>query len=278
MFRPVSLLLLFLTLSITNIQSQTTDTLISTGTHQLHFNIVQGKGTPILFEAGNGDDASVWTPILKDINNETGTTLITYDRAGLGKSGIDTTDISFQQEVNDLENALAKLGYTNDFFLVAHSFGGFYASLFAHENQSKIKGAVFIDVTTPCFTTKAWAVDYKSSISDQNWKMIQQYRVGLYYVLQQFPEIADYMSTRYIPKEIPLTLIVAENLPNENTLKTAEDRENWVKCFEEFGHQPNHSYVLARDADHHVWVKRPELVVKEITELYLKTTGSKKVH
>lgn len=278
MFRPASLLLLFLTLSISNLQSQTIDTLISTGNHELHFSILEGEGTPILFEAGNGDDVSVWEPILNDIYENTGATLITYDRAGLGKSGIDTTDISFQQEVSDLENALTTLGYTKNFFLVAHSFGGFYSSLFAHENRSKIKGAVFIDVITPCFTTKAWAEDYKSSISDQNWKMIRQYRVGLYYVLQQFPEIADYMSTRYIPKEIPLALIVAENLPNENTLKTEEDRENWVRCFEEFGHQSNHSYVLAENADHHVWVKRPELVVKEITELYLKTTGSKPVH
>ena len=41
-------------------QAQTLDTLVDVGTHQLHFKIWPGEGTPILFEAGNGDDGSVW--------------------------------------------------------------------------------------------------------------------------------------------------------------------------------------------------------------------------
>ena len=271
MTKTINLLLLLILLIHSKGQSQTLDTLVNVGNHQLHFKIIKGKGTPILFESGNGDDASAWKSILEDIHKNTGATLITYDRAGLGKSEIDTTNISFKQEAKNLENALKKLGYEKDFFLVAHSFGGFYASLFSHNNQSKIKGAVFIDVATPCFTTKEWAENYKKTLSDENWKMIKGHMLGLYYVLQNFADIADYMSTRYISIDIPLTLIVAENLPNENTLKTDEDRKNWLKCFKELGSLPNCKYVLAKDADHHVWEKRPNLVVKEITDLYTQT-------
>lgn len=76
-------------------EAQTIDTLIDVGGHKLHFNIIKGKGTPILFESGNGDDGSVWQPILDNIYKATNATLITYDRAGLGKSEIDTNKISF---------------------------------------------------------------------------------------------------------------------------------------------------------------------------------------
>ena len=70
-------------------KAQTIDTLISVGNHKLHFNIIMGKGMPILFEAGNGDDATVWQSIVTQVYNQTNATIITYDRAGLGKSEID---------------------------------------------------------------------------------------------------------------------------------------------------------------------------------------------
>ncbi len=38
-------------------QVQTVDILIDVGRFKLHFNILKGKGVPILFESGNGDDA-----------------------------------------------------------------------------------------------------------------------------------------------------------------------------------------------------------------------------
>lgn len=265
--------LTFILLIQLNAQAQTIDTFVTVGNHQLYFNIMEGVGTPILFESGNGDDGSVWKPILKAIHEKTGATLITYDRAGLGKSGIDTNYISFKREVRELNRALKTLGYKDDFFLVSHSFGGFYASLFAKHKKSKIKGAVFIDVATPCMTTKAWAENYISSISDKDWGVIKEYKIGLYYVLKNFPRIADYMSSRYLSSGVPVTLIVAENLPNENTLKTARDRENWVTCLQEFGNLLNHKYVLAKQADHHVWRKQPELVVDEISSLYRQTNN-----
>ncbi|MEO6302135.1 MAG: alpha/beta hydrolase, partial [Bacteroidia bacterium] len=171
------ILLLFFSLSLSHFTNgQTLDTLIDVGGFKLHFTVVKGKGTPILFEAGNGVDGADWQPILEDIHNAIGATLITYDRAGLGQSEIDTTTISFKNEIVNLENGLRKLGYTKDIFLVAHSFGGFYASLFSYRNQSEIKGAVFIDVGVPCMLTKKWAENYKKSVSIEDWQVIKKYK------------------------------------------------------------------------------------------------------
>lgn len=250
-------------------QTQVLDTFIDVSDHQLHFKIIEGKGTPILFEAGNGDDGSVWEPLLQSIHNETGATLITYDRAGLGDSGIDTTAISFRREVKNLKKALRKLGYRKDYFLVAHSFGSFYASEFTKRNRGRITGAVFIDVATPCDLNVEYACKVKNSISKENWALIKAYKIGLYYVLRKFPEIAAYMSKRFIANTIPLTLIAAEvREPTKEIGETEQDVIRMTNCLKAFGHLPNHKYVLAPNAEHKVWKQSPEIVIEEIVELY----------
>lgn len=204
------LLLSFFSTSLIN--AQTIDTLVDVGSHTLHFTITPGAGTPILFEAGNGDDGSVWAYILQPIQDATGATLITYDRAGLGQSSIDTTTISFRQEVADLANALQQLGFDQELFLVCHSFGGFYSAAFANEYQNGISGAVFIDPTLPCFFTKEWSAQFKRDISEENWDLIKQFKPGLYYVLQDLDGISADMAKESFPSDTPLTVIAAEQL------------------------------------------------------------------
>jgi len=143
------LLILLFVFSIT--KAQTTDTLINVGRYQLHFTIIKGKNPPILFEAGGGNDGTIWNGLTKPIAEITGATVITYDRPGLGKSGIDSTDISIENDVKGLETGLAKLGYQKEMMLVSHSLGGFYNSLYASRHPGNVKAIVFIDANLPCF-------------------------------------------------------------------------------------------------------------------------------
>lgn len=245
--------------------AQVTDTLIDIGSHRLHFTIRQGAGVPIIFESGNGDDGTVWEEILEPLQQITGATLITYDRAGLGKSGIDTTKIGFKREVKKLEYALKKLGFSDEIFIVSHSFGGFYSSLFARRNKRKVMGAVLIDVARPCFMTKEWSKNFVETISDSDWKLIKKYKLGLYYVLQNLPNISDYMSKRDLPENISATLIAAEKiLP----MVKENEKESWVNCLQTFDNAENHRYVLAKNAGHKIWQDDAVLVIQEITNLY----------
>jgi pimeloyl-ACP methyl ester carboxylesterase len=89
MKRQIFLLLsALLACSLAEGQSKGTDTIVDVGDARLHFRVIQGKGVPILFDAGGGDDGTVWDGILKPLAEITGTTLITYDRAGFGQSQI----------------------------------------------------------------------------------------------------------------------------------------------------------------------------------------------
>ena len=246
-------------------KAQTIDTLIDVGGHKLHFNIIKGKGTPILFESGNGDDGSVWRPILDDIYKATNATLITYDRAGLGKSEIDTNKISFLNEIKDLELALKKLGDSKKIFIVCHSFGGYYASLFTYRNIKNVKGVVCIDIATPCFFTKEWSDNFVKSIKSEDWEMIKKYKLGLYYVLSNLTETATYMTDKFLTSKTPTTMISAENI---QPMIKENEKEKWINCSKSFGTMPNHRYVIAKDADHKVWDKNPHVVIEEVVKLY----------
>jgi len=90
----------------------------------MHFVVVHGKGTPIIFEAGGGDDASTWKDILQPISQITGAPLIAYDRPGFGKSGMDTVTHGIIHNIEGLETALKKLGFGGAVMYVAHSQGG----------------------------------------------------------------------------------------------------------------------------------------------------------
>jgi pimeloyl-ACP methyl ester carboxylesterase len=266
--------LAFIILCLYNISHcQTIDTLIDVGKYKLHFNIIKGNGTPILFEAGNGSDASVWKNIAKEIHDTTGTTVISYDRAGLGKSGIDTTNINLITETIGLEKALKKLGYFKKLFLVNHSFGSYYNIIFTTRNKNKIEGAVFIDPALPCNYTKKRNNEGNNKITLELWERIKKEAVGLYYVLKNYEEICDLMETKKFPDKIPATVIAAEN---QVFLKTETDKKEWKDCVKNFGTLPNHTYVFANNCGHNVWQDNPQLVKNEIVKLFNNTNNNRK--
>ncbi len=253
-------------------QAQTIDTLIEVGGHKLHFNVIKGEGVPILFESGNGDDATVWKDILKSIHDSTGATLITYDRAGLGLSGIDTAKISISNEVKSLDIGLHKLGFSKNIFVVSHSFGSYYTTLFTLKNRKKVKGIVFIDVLTPCYFTKQRAKETKESVTKDVWLRIKKEAIGLYYVLTNLEKIYDYTKDKKIPANIPLTVIGADIPP---PIVKETERDEWKNCLKTFGELKNHSYILAKNSGHKVWKDNPLLVTNEITILYRRVTKPK---
>src|SRR5690348_14434873 len=95
-------------------QNKTIDTLVDVGGYRLHFNIIKGKGIPILFEAGGGEDATTWGDLLTKVSESTQATLISYDRAGFGKSTFDTTRHGILKGVKGLETGLSKLGFNGN--------------------------------------------------------------------------------------------------------------------------------------------------------------------
>jgi len=263
----ISMLAFFISL---NAQSQTFDTLVAVGNHKLHFNITKGKGIPILFETGGGADGSAMNTILQPIADQTGATLITYDRAGFGKSTVDTleTDIAKHTIVNgieDLELALKKLGYYDTIMLVAHSYGGWYSTLYAARNPDKVKAAVLIDVNHDYYTDDYVLETLMQQKNDiENWR---QNNPGFYYMATNLKSTVEMMRKNNFPASIPVTDIVN----GKPFWKDPEKIERWINCHKNFVEaEPNRMGIVAKDCGHLIYKDNPNLVIKAIVESYKK--------
>jgi pimeloyl-ACP methyl ester carboxylesterase len=242
---------------------QTIDTLVDVGRHKLHFNIKTGAGIPIIFESGAGNDGSVWTEICKRLSQRIEAPLITYDRAGFGKSEIDTNNINITTEVKDLDLALNKLKFTGNYFFVAHSLGGNYVMKFISNNPNKVKGAVFIDIVSPYFMTSQRAT-YTKNLFIDSIAAIKKESIGFYHLVLNYENTSEVMRKVAPAVKTPLTIIASGITPFEG-----EDRQQFKNGVKRFAlDNKNRTYILAENAEHYVFYDDPELVTQEIIKLY----------
>jgi tetratricopeptide (TPR) repeat protein len=254
-------------LNVQESQSQTIDTLVNVANHKLHFKIIKGKGIPILFESGAGDDGKVWDSILKPIVEITGATLITYDRAGFGKSTLDTVETDALKHgvlsgLEDLENALKILGYAKQIMLVSHSYGGYFTTLYASKHPDLVKSIVLIDVNHN-FEERYAEKDVKEH--EQETNELKKSNPGFYYLAVNLLETAKLMSTISIPQNIPVI-----DLVNEISLfDDKEKQEYWKECHKKFlSTHPKSIEITAYGCGHYIMVENPCLVITTIARSY----------
>lgn len=254
---------------IAKANAQTLDTLVDVGHYKLHFHIVKGHGTPILFEAGGGETSSVWKDILTDVARITGTTLISYDRAGFGSSTFNVQRHGILNGIIGLETALFKLGYDQNMILVAHSQGGIYAQLYAFRHPGKVKGAVLVDISSCCwFAGKRLSIlQHSSDLEKQNYKVKHP---GLYHLFDGLTANFDYVRDKPFPTNFPVIDLIAEHPFTDSV-----DVVDWRNCHSEFVKQSaNRSGITAYGCGHYIYKDNPPLVVSTIAEMFAKTLTS----
>lgn len=252
---------------LNNATAQEIDTLVDVGNYKLHFNISKGKGVPILFESGAGNDGSIWDSIVKPLHDSLGTILIRYDRAGFGKSEIDTSNLNVISEIMGLEIALGKLGFRNKLFVVAHSLGGNYAMVLNQRNNDKIIGGVLIDNPTPCFMTNKKAQEVKKLYWD-DIEEIKRQSLGFYYILKNYEFTSKVMRDASHSMTMPLTIICSDSTPFEG-----KERDVWKECMRNFAKEvKNRKFIMAEKCSHHVFLDNPSLVIDAIIRQYRNST------
>lgn len=109
---------------------------------RLHLD-VRGKGGPaVVLEAGIAASSISWAPVRDRVAEFT--TVVTYDRAGLGWSREPSrpTALGAAQE---LARLLESAAIPPPFILVGHSFGGLIARVFQQNFPDRVAGLVLVD-------------------------------------------------------------------------------------------------------------------------------------
>ncbi len=128
--------------------TQAVEKSVDVGGYNLNFRIIQGQGLAILLESGGGMDSTEWATLAPRLAQETGATVIAYDRAGFGKSDLPETKYDLHEDTAALWRGLRTLGLDRNLILVGHSYGGFLIRFEAAEHPDAVRGLVFVDPFT----------------------------------------------------------------------------------------------------------------------------------
>ncbi len=141
----VGMLCVVVPLAITMPAAAQQATLVSVAGRQVEV-VRMGEGSPTLvLESGGGEAASQWAGILPELAKQT--RVITYSRAGFGKSTASTLPGSPQLSVAELHQLLQTLGESGPLILGGHSWGGLLVRLYASMFPTEVVGLVLIDST-----------------------------------------------------------------------------------------------------------------------------------
>lgn len=238
-----------------------TDTLITVDDHKLHFVITKAGEPTVLLEAGGGADASQWEAIQQELANETNATIISYDRAGFGKSELPNIPYSLDKEVQDLHKCLKMLG-VNKIILVGHSYGAFLNQAYQFMYPENVKAIILADPNNVTFVDSI-GVKILMRIPFDTTKPLSIAQKADIRQTIAFPNTIETVRKMPFSNDIPITVISAGidwwPLPQWN---------KWWKSSHQsiVNASQNRKILKAEGSAHNIPKERPEVIVNVIME------------
>jgi pimeloyl-ACP methyl ester carboxylesterase len=226
----------------------------------------EGKGNiTVVFEAGFGNDSSVWSQISPKIQ-AAGVQTFVYDRAGMGKSTINTSaPYSIDNDVHILRSALAKCHIEGPVVMVGHSYGGAISLLAASEDPN-IAGLVLIEALVPNVWTTT-EVENNLKMMRPQYDEIREKAADLAKVAipwaEAMPDTAKKVNALRVSDALPIIDIEAEKGQN-----TPESTQTWREAHKQFtSGYPHREFIMAMGSSHKVMADAPDLLVKSILKM-----------
>ena len=247
------------------------DKIVSVDGINFEFRIIEGGGRTILLEAGGGSDLSEWDSIAPEIAQKTGATVVSYSRAGFGKSDLPKTPCTMIIEAKWMWAALKKLGLATDVILVGHSYGGWMIRAEASMNPEVVSGIVFVDPFSTEFVDK-FGVAYldkhpmcgnlpfdtsqPENLTREQRALVRMVNKGL------GPKTAEMRKTT-VPEGIPVFIIKSAL----QTFPKIKEQEAWSEALDEMaGSIEGAVVVIAENSNHMINVMQPDLIVEMVVK------------
>lgn len=251
----------------------TVDTLLDVGGCRLFYSVIQGSETVVVLEVGGGADSSQWGSFPAYLARETGATVVTYDRAGFGKSDCPETPYDMVEEVDWGMEGLHQLGLDKGLILVGHSYGGWLIRLVAHRYAEAVSGMVFIDPFSAEFVDLL-GVDYldqhpscRKDLPFADLKpeeLTKNQRGGIRMVKEGLGQKVAIMRHTTIPEDIPVQIISS----GQPWWQAPAEDAAWRKAHEQMATSiPGAVLVVAEESDHLIPEKQPELILEALQEV-----------
>ena len=280
-YLAVAIFLLLLTVGVSqaliayhqsNQEIETVETLVQVGEYRLNFQVIKGGSITILLEAGGGMHSNEWSKLAPELARKTGAKVVSYDRAGFGKSDLPETPNDMREEIDWLWRGLQKLGLNKNLILVGHSFGGWMIRLFASEHPDVVSGMVFIDPFTNEFVDLL-GVEYLDNHpmagklpfdTSQPDKLSKIQRALIRMVGDGLGPKIEIMHNTSIPPDIPVVVITS----GRQFLPKTEEQETWRLAHEQMTASiKGATLIVAEESDHMVPWRQPELIIETVMKV-----------
>jgi pimeloyl-ACP methyl ester carboxylesterase len=113
---------------------------------KLEYQIVGDGETTLIIEIGIGGSFYNWYSFIQEIKDDF--TVVIYHRSGYGNSPVSNNLRTTKNIAEELHSLVNKIGITNKFVLMGHSFGGLCVQQYAKMYPNNIKGLLLIDSTS----------------------------------------------------------------------------------------------------------------------------------
>ncbi len=195
-------------------------TLIPVGLYRLEARI-RGKGRPaVIFESDLEGGFSPYEALQDRIADQTET--LTYERAGLGRSGSGPLPPTAEQTARELRVLLGVAGIRPPVILVCYAAGCLYARVFAHDFPAETAGIVLVDPLTGGF--------YDRMAKQAEWRDAEaKMPAGARRELAVFPEtLAEVGKASPLP-QAPCVVITALKPTGKWPFASRQDMDEWLK-------------------------------------------------
>lgn len=124
-----------------------------------------GSGTPaVILESGAGGFSALWG-LVQPLVAET-TRVISYDRAGCGRSDPVNRPRTASVLADELQAFLRSAGVPPPYVLVGHAFGGFVVRMYARRHPSRVAGMVLVDALHEDEWSRAYPDAHRRSLKN----------------------------------------------------------------------------------------------------------------
>lgn len=231
---------------------------------KLAFRLTRGDGPTIVLINGAGGPTEGWHRLFPAIS--TLGTVFAYDRPGVGGSAGPTRPQTGRVVVETLRALLRGQGLLPPYILVAHSFGGLHANLFARLHPHEVAGVVMIEPASPDDVTTQKALQTgaqrfingllnRLSPPDPNGEVAQELET-----VRELKEAAPF-------PDIPLCVIAGGRAPQswQSAPEAQASRQKNLQALSRLS--PRGSLTVAEDSGHFPQMSQPDVVLDGIRRI-----------
>lgn len=253
---------------------------VDLGYHKLFVRIAgnqQAKFT-VVFESGAGGSSKDWEKVSQLLSADL--RLLTYDRAGLGKSETGPLPRTMEQEVFELHQLLKLAKIKGPIILVGQSIGGLLVRLFTEQYGKNVVGLVLVDPTHESSVLGSMKYGGWVRLREKatgkpipkpqlSTKESSGYDATVDYMAEEFQKI--YLSSSKTPQALgkrPLVILGAgkrnqpPGTPDEQWKELRAERDKQIQELTQLS--SNSKFILDPKSGHLIHYDNPEIVAQAI--------------